>query len=261
MNSGMETMIDQEEEIIQQIAENTEHTAEETQQEEKLFTQADMDRAAGSRAARAEAKIRKEYERTYGPLVDLLKAGTGKESVEEITETFRDYYGGKGVTIPQSSGLSQRDIQTLAISDAQEIIDGGYEEVVDEMNRLAKIGVANMTDRDKIIFRTLTDHRNSTDRGNALAAIGVPKEVYNGAEFKNFAKQFQPNVPIEQVYAMFEKNAGTSKAEPIGSMKSGARDTQKTFYTPEEVDRLRPEDLDDPVVFRNVRTSMLRWRK
>jgi hypothetical protein len=192
--------------------------------------------------------------------MDVLKAGTGKESVEELTETFKNYYGDKGVPMPQSSGLSQRDIQTLAISDAQEIIDGGYEEVVDEMERLAKIGADRMNDRDKIIFRTLANHKASTERGNALAAIGVPEEVYNGTEFVNFAKQFQANVPIEKVYAMFEKSTVTTKAEPIGSMKSGARNPQKTFYTPEEVDRLRPEDYDDPVVFRNVRNSMMRWK-
>ena len=50
------------------------------------------------------------------------------------------------------------------------------------------------------------------------------------------------------------------RAEPIGSLKNGSHSEGKTYYTPEEVDRLTSRDLDDPTVFRNVRNSMRLWK-
>ena len=242
------------------VTENVEQTTEETPQ---LFTREQMEahanEVAGKRAARVEAKVRREFERKYGRLEEVLKAGTGEESLERVTASMEDFYKGKGVTMPQGS-YSQRDLQTLAKADAQEIIDGGLEEVVAEMERLGAVGIANMTDRDKIVYRTLGEHRNTTERGKALAQIGVPEAVYNGPEFTAFAKQFQANVPITEVYKLFEKTVDTSKAEPIGSMKNGGRPEEKTYYSPEDYDKLTPEERKNPVIMRRVRESMYRWK-
>lgn len=255
-----ETMVT--EEVTEQIAENTEHTAEETRQTpEKLFTQEDLDKYAGRRAARAEEKVRREYERMYGPLTDVLRAGTGKDSVEEITDSFRDYYGSRGVTIPQGGGFSARDIQKLASSDAQEIIDGGYEEVVEELGRLEKLGTDRMSERERMVYQSLKDHRGAAERNRELAQIGVPETVYNSPEFRKFASRYHENVPAADVYRDFEKLHDTSKVEPIGSMKNGSHIEEKTFYTPEEVDKLTRKDYENPVIMKRVRESMLRWKK
>lgn len=36
---------------------------------------------------------------------------------------------------------------------------------------------------------------------------------------------------------------------------------EKEFYTPEEVDRLTPKELDDPTIFEKVKKSMTKWKK
>ena len=42
-------------------------------------------------------------------------------------------------------------------------------------------------------------------------------------------------------------------------MKNGSTEEAKTFYTPEEADKLTEKDLENPVIFKNVRNSMLKW--
>ena len=64
--------------VAEQAAENVEQTTEQTP---KTYTQEEVDAIVGKRIARKEAKIRKEYDRKYGDLTEVLKAGTGKESV------------------------------------------------------------------------------------------------------------------------------------------------------------------------------------
>lgn len=255
-----------EEEILEtdvteeEVAEKVEQTTEETP---RLYTEEELEahanEVAGKRAARVEAKVRREYERKYGRLEEVMKAGTGEESLEKVTESMENFYRGKGVPMPQGNGYSQRDLQTLASADAQEIIDGGLEEVVAEMERLGRMGISNMTDRDKIVYRALGEHRTAAEQGKALAQIGVPESVYNSREFKAFAKQFQADVPITKVYQMYEKTADTEKPESIGSMKNPNHREEKTYYSPEDFDKLHPEDLDNPVIFQRVRESMKRW--
>jgi len=67
------------------------------------------------------------------------------------------------------------------------------------------------------------------------------------------AEQVTENEPMTQA-------APEAQAEPIGSLKNGGQNEPKTFYTPEEVDRLSSRDLDDPTVFQNVRNSMRQWK-
>ena len=62
------------------------------QSTEKTYTQAEVDEIVGKRLARNTAKIHKEYDRKYGQLENVLRAGTGKSNVEEITDTFREFY-------------------------------------------------------------------------------------------------------------------------------------------------------------------------
>ena len=75
--------------VTEQVAENVEITTEETP---KTYTEAEfnakLDEVLGKKIARREAKIRKEYERKYGELEDVLRAGTGKDNVEDMTATF-----------------------------------------------------------------------------------------------------------------------------------------------------------------------------
>lgn len=238
--------------------ENVEQTTEETVAEPaKVFTQEDLNAAVGKAKARERAKITKQYERKYGDLEAVLRAGTGKESVEELTDTFTNFYEGKGIKINKPSrDYSEREISVLAKADAEEIISGGYDEVVEEVDRLAQLGVSNMTDREKAVFHALATHREQTERSRALAEIGVTEDVYNSKEFTDFAKQFNSNIPIKDVYDIYAKTQPRKEHKSMGSMKQVQGAGAKDYYTPEEIERLTEEDLDDPKVWEAVRRSM-----
>ena len=68
------------ENLVTEVTENAEKTAEKTQENtpvEKTYTESQLNEIVGKRLARNSAKIRKEYERKYGELENVLKAGTG----------------------------------------------------------------------------------------------------------------------------------------------------------------------------------------
>ncbi|MBQ1959036.1 MAG: hypothetical protein II354_01285, partial [Firmicutes bacterium] len=240
--------------VTEEVTENVETTTEEIPV--KTYTQEEVNEMMGKRLARKEAKIRKEYEKKYGTLEEVLKAGTGKESVEELTDTFADFYEKKGIQIKKEPKYSEREAEVLARAEAADIIDAGYEEVVEEVERLAKIGFANMSSRDKVLFKALADHRANAERANELSKLGVTADVYNSSEFKDFASKFNPSTSISDIYDIYNKTKPKKEFRTMGSMKQGQNTGVKDYYTPEEIERLTEEDLDDPVVWENVRRSM-----
>lgn len=247
--------------VTPEVAENTEHTAEQTP---KTYTQEEVDAIVGKRIARTKAKITKEYDRKYGRLEEVLKAGTGNENVEEVTNTFEEFYKKKGIIIPNRNNYSEQDIETLARRDADEIIQSGFEDVVEETERLSEIGAANMTPREKALFKVLAEHRQSAERARDLSAAGVTKDEYESKEFQDFANKFRSNVPITEVYEHYRKTQPKKEYKPMGSMKNSTSDdsTVKDFYTPEEARRFTKKDYDNnPALFKAVEASMLKWKR
>lgn len=240
---------------VVQTPENVEQTTEQTPV--KTYTQEEVDAMMGKRLARKEAKIRKEYERKYGDLEEVLRAGTGKETVEDMTDTFRQFYQKKGIQLREKPQYSDRDIEVLASAEAEDIIRGGYEEVVEEVDRLARLGVANMTPREKAVFKVLAEHRQNAERGRELSQMGVTEDVYSSKEFADFANKFNPNTPIRDIYDIYEKTQPKKTIRTMGSMKNTSQDTGvKDFYSPEEISKLTPADLRNPKVWEAVRRSM-----
>ena len=250
--------------VPEQVTENVEQTTEETVvMPEKLFTQDDLNAAVGKAKARERAKIEKQYKRQYGDLVDVLKAGTGKENVEEMTDTFREFYQKKGIQFSQKTDYSQADIEVLARADADEIIRSGYEEVVEETDRLADIGFENMTAREKALFKTLAEHRQAAERGQELSRIGVGEDVYNSQAFKDFAGKFNPSTPIAEIYEIYSSRQPKKEYRTMGSMKNNSSgDTGvKDFYTVDEARAFTKADFDkNPALFEAVRKSMSKWK-
>lgn len=249
----MENIENNENLVTEQVTENVEQTTEQTP---KTYTQEEVDAIVGKRIARKEAKIRKEYDRKYGGLEEVLRAGTGKENVEEMTDTFRQFYEKKGIKIPQKPSYSDSDIEVLARAEADDIIRSGYDEVVEEVDRLTDIGYANMTAREKAVFKALAEHRQSAERGRELAKLGVTEDVYNGKEFKEFASKFNASTPIADIYDIYAKMKPKKEHQTMGSMKQNQNTGVKDYYSPEEIERLTEEDLDDPKVWEAVRRSM-----
>ncbi len=230
----------------------------------KTYTQEEVDAIVGKRVARTKAKIEKENQRKYGDLMSVLQAGTGKETVEDVTDTFQKFYASKGVKMPQKPNYSAKDIEVLAKAEAEEFISAGYEDVVEEVDRLASIGVANMTDREKAVFKALAEHRQSAERGRELSKIGVTEDVYSSKEFSDFASKFNPNTPIADIYDIYAKTQPKKEHRTMGSMKnSDSGDSGvKDFYTPEEARRFTKKDYDsNPALFAAVEKSMLKWKR
>ena len=241
-------------------AENVEQTTEQTP---KTYTQEEVDAIVGKRNARTEAKIRKEFQRKYGDLEEVLKAGTGKENVEELTDTFKQFYAKKGIQMPEKPNYSAKDIEVLARAEAEDIIRSGYEEVVDEVDRLTQLGAANMTAREKAVFKALAEHRQSAERGMELSKLGVTEDVYNSKEFRDFAGKFNANIPITDVYDIYKQTQPKKEIKTMGSMKntSSTDNGVKDFYTVEEARRFTKADFDkNPALFKAVQNSMTKWR-
>lgn len=240
--------------VTEEVAENVEQTTEETTP--KTYTQEEVDAIVGKRLARKEAQIKRTYERKYGDLEEVLKAGTGKQDVGEITDTFAKFYQSKGIKIPQKTDYSDKDLEVLARAEADEIIRSGFEDVVEEVDRLTELGASNMTAREKAVFKVLAEHRQNAERSQELSKIGVTEDVINSKEFKDFQSKFNPNTPISDIYDIYNKTKPKKESKTMGSMKQGQPTGVKDFYTPEEIERLTMKDLDDPKVWEAVRRSM-----
>ena len=248
--------------VAEQVAENVEQTTEQTKTYTEAEFNAKLDEVLSKKIARKEAKIRKEYDRKYGDLEEVLKTGTGKDSVEEMTETFRQFYQKKGIQFQPKPTYTDKDIQTLAKAEAEEIIRSGYEEVVEEVDRLTEIGFENMTAREKAVFKTLAEHRQSAEQSKELTKMGVTEDVYNSKEFKDFASKFSATTPITEVFDIYRKTQPKKEIKPMGSMKNAQTEDNgvKDFYTFEEAKKFSKADFDkNPALYEAVKKSMTKW--
>lgn len=233
-------------------------------QEEKVYTQKEFEeklgRAIDKKMPRLEAKLRREYQKET-ELAEVLKAGTGKENIEDVTGEFRKFYQDKGIQIPDNPKYSDRDIKVLAAAEAKEIIGSGYDEVTDELDRLTQLGVKNMTPREKEVYVQLADYHKSATQHRELQKIGVQQEVYDSAEFKTFVEQFNQNVPVATIYEMYNKMQPQKEIRQPGSIKGSTQENAvKDFYTHEEASKFTREELrKNPELFKAVEKSMLKW--
>lgn len=252
---------------VENTPENVEETTEETVVEEttveqpvveqpKMFTQEQVNEMMGKAKARARAKTEREYQRKYGNLMDVLKAGTGVESVDEMTDTFQKFYASKGVTFAEKPNYSAKDIEVLARAEANEFIQSGFDDVVEEVDRLAEIGFENMTAREKATFKVLAEYRQSAERSRELSRLGVSEDLSSSKEFMDFAGKFNANTSMKDIYDIYQKMKPKKEIHTMGSMKQAPETKEKDYYTPAEIEKLTEEDLRDPKVWANVRRSM-----
>ena len=220
----------------------------------ETFTKEQVDEMIAKKIARKEAKIRREYEKKYGRAETVLKAGLQKDNFEEAVTELENYYTQEGVNIPKTQ-YSQRDTEILANAEANEIIESGYDDIVEEVDRLARIGVENMSTSDKIIFQKLAEERKRIEDENDLSSIGISKDSLTD-EFKNFAKNLDPKMSTKEKYEFYLKYKPKKEVRKMGSMESGPTNKVKEYYTAEEISRLTDEELDNPQIWEAVRKSM-----
>lgn len=240
-----------EEEPIDEIEEPIE---EEPHEEPEMFTQDQVNEMVSKRLARKEAKIRKEYARKYGRLETVVNAGLDTKNIDEAVEKLTDFYTKRGINIPNEPQYSDKDLEVLARDDADEIISGGYDDIVDEVDRLAQIGAENMTQRDKLVFVRLSNERKRMEDLKELATIGVNLDDLSD-DFKEYESKLNPNLSIKEKYEMYLEKQPKKEIKQIGSMKSGQA-PEKEYYTDNEISKMTLDDLDKPGVWEKVRDSM-----
>lgn len=256
-----------EEQTTEENHEKVEETADTTEQsdveevvedpkQEETFTREQVDEMIAKKIARKEAKIRREYENKYSRLETVVNTGLGTNSIEESTSKLEDFYKKKGINIPDTPKYSQREMELLANAEADDVISAGYDEVKEEVDRLAELGVENMSEKDKIYYLKLANYRQTTEQENELRSIGVGKDVIESEEFKNFSKKLSPDLSLKEKYEMYSQMKPKKETKKIGSAKSGVTSKVKDYYSPEEIERLTDEELDDERVWEAVRKSM-----
>ena len=252
------------ENLVAEATENVEQPTEQTPQ--KMFSQDELNDIVGKAKARERAKITKQYERQnseLNELVDTLKAGTGKQTVPELNSAFTDFYSKnvKGFKINKKPDYSDKDIETLARADANDIINGGFDEVVEEVDRLAN--TENLSARDKAVFKILAEHRQNTERSAELAKIGITEDVYNSKEFTEYRNMFKEDTPITKVYEEYRKTQPKKEFKTMGSMKNNttADNGVQEYYSFEEASKFTKEDFDkNPALYKAVVKSMTKWK-
>lgn len=263
----------EEENLVTYVTENVEETTEETinQSEEEVpviqkdteetYTRKQVDDMIAKKLARKEAKIRKEYEKKYSGLENVLKAGTGKDDINDITSDLTSFYKKNGIDIPEESKYSESDMRALGKMDAEEIISDGFDEVVSEVDRLSEIGADNMTPREKATFKELADFRQKEESRRELKNKGINEDILESKEYKDFTSKLNPNMSEIEKYDMY-KQFQPKEAEVMGSMsnKFSGDSGVKDFYTRDEAMKFSREDFDkNPALFKAVEKSMLKW--
>ena len=261
-----------EEQTVEETVEGEVSAAEqETEPEAKTYTDEELNQRVDEllrpkieRAkVKAEKEARQQYE-DYIALAEVVNAGIGTSDVKQAIASLTEFYEGKGIKIPARSkeSYNEHDLNILAEHEAKQIIEAGYEDVVDETNRLAAKGVEHMSAKEKLIFSKLVEYNKAEKSRQDLLSIGAKSEIIDSVEFRQFAKQFNSNAPAKDVYDLYQKTMQTEKPAPekIGSLKNGSTQSEKEYYTPEEVDKLTDKELSDPKIFERVRKSMLKWK-
>lgn len=271
-NVDNEEVIDEEIEVGE-FSDNSDTSKEEEEKEQsKMLTEQEANNLAEKVAKEREARAYRKAEREkreelkqYEELANLLRAGTGKNDLNEIKNDFTNFYRNEGIEIPDNRRISEREEKILAKADAEEIIGLGEDEVNRVANEIYNKPLDKRTLREKEIFDILGRHAIQERARKELIQKGVDEKVLDDNSFKNFASKFNISTPISEIYDVYQRlnNKEVIQKEKPASPGS-VRDTQvqkeKDFYTPEEVDALTDADYDkNPKLIDIVKKSMLKW--
>lgn len=230
----------------------------------KTYTDAEVDEIVKKRLYRQEQKLNRNFEKQlnkYKYAEEVLNAGLGTSNISEATENLSKFYSQKGIELPKyHEDINQYDMEAGAEKEANSIIDSGIDDVREETDRLAQIGLENMSARDKIIFSKLAEFRKKEESKIELSQMGVKADVLETKEYKDFVKDYNlENTPVKKVYELYKMTLPQEEVEPIGSMKNTDTNTVKDYYTPDEVRRLTDKQLDNPQIMKAVENSMTKW--
>ena len=238
-----------------------EETGEDSKPQGRFVTDEELNEIVDHRVRRKLDKLEREQAKQLADYRDteaVLNAGLGTNNIQEANQRMREYYENEGIKMPERivPGYSKHQIEVLAKDEANEIIEEGYEATLNEANRLAQKGYVNMSEREKIIFTTLGDEITKERDKKELKALGASEDLLTDKNWIEHRSQFNSNVPIEKIYALYKGTQPKPKVENPGSMKNTPAKEAKDTYTDEEISKLTLDDLSKPGVFEAVRKSM-----
>jgi len=276
----MNEELDNEEVVVEDVPETSEEeTAEEVVVNTSQDNEEDIDKLVEERAnklfeekvedrlIRDRAKRDRDYQKKlskYMKLENIMKAGLGVDSLDDAINKSSEFYSEQGINIPEENFYSERDERILAKADAKEIIELGKDEMEAEANRIQSIPESKRTIREKIMFDTIHNELESIEATEELKSKGYDTSILDDKAFKDFRNQFNANTSISKIYDMYNKLNGNVVERPKspGSAKSTTQVKQiKDYYSPEDFDKLTPEDLNNPEIMKVVDKSRLQWYK
>lgn len=229
----------------------------------KTYSDKEVDDIVQRRLQRQERQLKKEYKNKYGELEEILKAGLNVETVEQATEQMKNFYKDKGIEVPKATAYDDYDLDILAEVEAKSMIDDySFDELKQEVDRLASKGLDGMDAREKKVFQKLAEYRQDKETRMELESIGVDESVFTSKEYIDFTSKLNPNMSEKDKYEMYSKYRPMPEVEPIGSMKGN--NTQETgvkeYYTYEEASQFTMDDLrKTPGLQEAIEKSMQKW--
>ena len=188
---------------VEQFEEGIELTDTTSQEEEKkevkTYTAEEVEKMVNDRInnllpkkiEREKRKMEKQYSdklAKYEETDSILKAGLGTKDISESNQRMREFYKEQGIDIPAYSKpkYSEEDEKILGKAEATKIIDLGFEEMQEEANRLAAIGVDKMTPREKVMFNTLANELTHQKQVKELSKLGVKDDLLKDNQYETF---------------------------------------------------------------------------
>lgn len=253
-------------------ATETEETPVEEEKEEepkgRFMTDDEIDKLVMKKVNRRVGKIEEKYEKELAKYKDtdnILRSTLSISEDEDVNQKLRATYEADGVKLPSryEPGLSSREIERLAKGDAEDFIEDGYDSAAAEANRLANKRYENLNERERITFNTLVDYLNTENDKRELLSLGAKEELLSDKSFNDFRKKFNSNVPIKDIYSLYNQSKPKKEIENPGSMKNVATNNDvKEFYTPEEANKFTRADFDkNPKLLEAIENSMTLWGK
>ena len=253
-------------EVEEASEESTEEKKEDSKPQGRYVTDEELNEIVDKRVRRKLDKIERNYEKQLADYKDteaVLNAGLGTSDIKEANKRMREYYESEGIKMPErvNPTYSKHEIEVLAKDEANGFIEDGYDAMLNEANRLAQIGYANMSDREKIIFTSLSEKLTEKKDKEELKRLGASEDLLTDKKWIEHRSQFNSNVPIEKIYALYKGTQPKAKVENPGSMKNTpATNNIKDFYTYEEASKFTKEDFDkNPELFKVVENSSYKW--
>lgn len=232
----------------------TETPVEEKEEEKpqgRYVTDDELNELVNKRVARKMSKLERENESKladYRETEAILNAGLGTSNIKDANAKMREFYTKEGLKMPEpvKPGYSKHDIEVLAKAEASEIIDDGYDAMLEEANKLAQKGYANMDDREKVIFTTLGAKLNEENDKRELLKLGASEDFLKDEDFTSFRKKYSNNnTPIKDVYELYMKNQPKKQVDNPGSMKNNSSKQTKTTFTNEEIAKMTDKELEE----------------